>query len=139
MLRCLVGRCGKVDVAQPATSTFHPHYLLPVFQYFHFGFASQFVFTNSSQRHFYNYVGSLTASTVVFGAVFAIVGNHVFVVAQVQQSPHLAVAPQNNVTTSATIATIGATHCRQFVSQKMFATAAAMSAFGKYSDVVYKV
>jgi len=82
--------------------------LLPVLHHFAEHFTGLIVLHHRTQWHLDDLVLTGLSRALVAGAHPAIIGDHVFGVAQVQQGPQLGIAAQDDVTAAAAITAIGA-------------------------------
>jgi hypothetical protein len=82
---------------------------------------------------------TIPSGHVVFVASLSIFGNDIFIVTQVKQCPQVFVSPQDDMTTTAPIASIRPRLGIEFGPSEVFAARPTVSAFAKHPDLVYKI
>ena len=129
----LVGGSLEVGVAQTATAAAEQLHNLAVFGHIAEKLARLGIVNGSAARHFYGTVFAVFAVALVFVARCAVGGEDVARVFQVNQCPQVAVALQEDVTATTTVATIrttlGHVFCTMQVSRAVSSAATATHDF----------
>src|SRR5690606_23833960 len=135
----LIGGGGEVRVAESAFSAGEPDYFLAVFVDLGFLGAGFFIAGDFAKRHFDYNIFSEAAGLTISAPVFAVFGQYIFEVSEVEQGPEVAVAFEDDVSAAAAVATIGATEGGEFISHEVFAAWSAVSASAEDPDLVNKI
>ena len=94
---------------------------------------------NGTQRYGDNNVGSILTRRACAVTTLAILSKLVALVFEVNQSPILAVALQNNATALTAIAAIGSAKCNELLTTKVARACASVARTGKNLHIVHKV
>ena len=128
-----------MPVAQSAPSAFQQDDLLSVLGDVAQVFARFGVVGHGAAGHFYHLVLAVLAEAAVLRAAFAVSGEHVALVLQVQQRPVVAVAAQDDVAAASTVASVGSALGHVLGSVHVCGTPSTLARAAVYLHVVYEV
>ena len=94
---------------------------------------------NGAAGHFYNHIVTVFTERPATGAAATVSGENVAAIAQGEQSPHIAVAFENDMSAAAAITTVGATFGNVFGTIEMTRTGATFARSAKDFNVVNKI
>ena len=137
--RCLSRSGAEVPVAQSAASAFQQNDLLPVLGDVAQVFARLGVVGHGAAGHFYHLVLAILAEAAVLRAAFAVSGQHVSLVLEVQQRPVVAVAAQDDVAAASAVAAVGSALGHVLGAVHVCGTPAALARAAVYLHVVNEV
>src|SRR5699024_9496856 len=95
-----------MPVAQSAFAAFGYHYLLLIFRYFSQPLLAVGVINYATHRGLNNFIGSIFSPAFTGFAGIAVLGIHVFAIAQIKQSIKLLITTENYITAGPAVATI---------------------------------
>ena len=135
-----------MPVAQTAPAALEQHELLAVGSHLAYDFGrrrSVLVFTDTvsdrTQRNGDHDVFGILARRTGSGTVFAVFGELVTLVLEVDERPILLVALENNTAALAAVTAVGTAERHEFLAAEMHRAASAMPRTGKYFYVIYEV
>jgi hypothetical protein len=102
-------------------------------------FAGFFIKGYGAQGYLNDDIITICTRFQVFIAALPVAGNHIFVIAQMQQSPQLGIAPEDDVPTPAAIAPIGPCFGVEFGTGKMPAASTSVPAFAEHPYVINEI
>src|SRR5690349_3918836 len=127
MLRCLIGGGCEKSISFSAPAAAGENVFLAFVVYFAKNFSCFCIFCNGTEGYINDFVFSISAGHVGFAAAFAVCCSNVLAIFQMKQRPHLAIASQNNVTSTAAIASIRSTLLNKLFAMKMKTTRTSMT------------
>ncbi len=134
-----VGRCGEVPVAEAAFAASEELHLLAVFRNLTDEGSSFGVEHGCAHGHLYDTVFTILAERASCAAALAIGGEYVALITQRQESPHMSVSAQDNVSTAPTVTTVGTPFGDVFSSMEMTASRTALSRAAENLYIVYEI
>src|SRR5262249_20296688 len=117
----------------------HPDDLLAVFEDLGFELAGLFVASNGAQGYFDIDVFAETAGAIVAAAGFAVLGEDVLIITQMEKGPQVFASAEDDMAAAPAVAAAGPAHGFELGAHKVFAPAPAVPASCKDPDLVYKV
>src|SRR6218665_1961626 len=139
MLRRLIGGRGKEGIPFSASSAGRQNQFLSVFVYFACYFIGLRSSRHCTERHFQNFIFSVGSRTILrfpsitgFGATF-------LATFQMQERPHLRIAPQDDVSAASAVASVGAAFLHKFFAVEMPKARPSLAGARMKFDVVNKI
>ena len=128
-----------MPVAQSAASALEQDDFLSVFGDVADVFSGLGVVGHGAAGHFDDLVGTVLSEALVLRAVAAVFGEYVTVVLQVQQGPVVAVAPQDDMASSASVASVGTAIGDVLLAAQMYRAASAFAGAAVDFHVINKI
>ena len=135
----LIGCRLEMAVALSAAASLQQHHDLSVFGHIADVFAGFCIIDNGSTGHFDSTVFSVLAGTPFGTAAFTIGGHDVAFILQVEQCPVVAVSPQIDMASSASVASVGSPFRNVLFAAEVRRTSAALSRAAVDLHIIYKV
>ena len=136
---CLTGGCLEVPVTQSAASAFQQNNFLSMLGDVTDIFACFGIVYHCATGNFNNLIFSIFTKAAILGAGFSMSGQRMAIVTQVQQRPVVTVAAQNDMTSSSSVTSVGATIGYVFLTPHVRRASSALPGAAIYLYVVNKV
>jgi hypothetical protein len=128
-----------MGIPDPAFAARNQYAFFSVFGYFKVNFSRFGIPGHGPQRYIDDYILALAARAVLLASGLAITGNHMLAVFERQQSPHLGIAPQNDMASPSAISPVRASFWHKLLSPEMDHTITAPARSTVYFYVIDKV